>query len=243
MPHFETNAVSRSCSRSEVGTDQCRELRRLANADAEHPANRFEQTSNGKRDGQSDQQDHERDRQRDARCSSEGDQPLKKRPSSARWPGDVNDVAEPAAALARIGASVCVPMLRYAKSPSRCRRVIPGFHEGGSLAGNESARTSSIARSAARRSLRSLSSSTRLINHRRRPAQSPRGFRPDVRWCFLCKARFLLTLPSGTCHAHPALDDAALLASRSTRPAVLPLWLSAASPGRTLSLPPSTTPL
>ena len=56
----------------------------LPNGYAEHPANHLEHTSNGKRDGQSDQQDHERNRQRDAGCSSEGDQPLKKRPSSAR---------------------------------------------------------------------------------------------------------------------------------------------------------------
>ena len=45
--------------------------RHLANGYAEHPANHFEQTSNGKRDGQSDQEDHERNRQRDARCPSE----------------------------------------------------------------------------------------------------------------------------------------------------------------------------
>ena len=43
----------------------------LANGYAENPANCFEQTPNGKRDGHSDQQNHERNRQRDARCPSE----------------------------------------------------------------------------------------------------------------------------------------------------------------------------
>ena len=90
MLHFETNS-----SGSPFPEVVPRPVAGLANGDAEHPANRFEQTSNGKRDGQSDQQNHERNRQRDARCRSEGDQPLKKRPSSARWPGDVNHVAEP----------------------------------------------------------------------------------------------------------------------------------------------------
>ena len=93
MPHFETA----NCGQ-------------LAHDDAEHPAHRFEQTSNGKHDGQSDQQNHERDRQRDAHGSSEGDQPLKKRPSSARWSRDVNDVAAPVTSLARISE----------QCPSRC---------------------------------------------------------------------------------------------------------------------------
>jgi hypothetical protein len=74
----------------------------LSNGNADKPADRFEQTSNGKSDGHSDQQNHERNRQRDARCSNERDQPLKKRPSSARWPGNVDDVAEPVTSLARI---------------------------------------------------------------------------------------------------------------------------------------------
>jgi hypothetical protein len=80
-----------------------RPVGRLANDDAEHPANHFEQTSNGERDGQADQQDHERDRERAARCSSKRGQCLKKRPTSGRWRRDVNDITEPRTSLARIG--------------------------------------------------------------------------------------------------------------------------------------------
>ena len=213
----------------------------LANGDAEHPANDFEQTSNGKRDGQSDQQDHERNRQRDARCSSEGDQPLKKRPSSARWPGDVNDVAEPVTSLARIGerclsrCAVCQVAVEIQAGDTRIPR--------GRIARGKRIRKDVIDRALGRETVSSIPEFVNTADRsRRRPARSPRGYCPDIRWCFLCKARFLLTRPSGACHAQPGLDDAASLASRSTRPAVLPLWLSAASPGRTLSLPTSTTP-
>ena len=183
MPHLKTTGVSHVSRVVFAVRGIPRAVPRstgdLANGYAEHPANDIEQTSNGKRDRQSDQEDHERNRQRDARCSNEGDRPLKKRPSSAGWPGNVDDVAEPFTSLARIGEQ-CLS-----------RRAVCQLDV---------------------ESLRS-----------RRPALAPRGYCPDIRWCFLCKARFLLTRPSGTCHAQPGLDDAASLASRSTRPAGLPL--------------------
>ena len=94
MPHFETNAVSPLVFAVRGLLESVpRTAGRLANCDAEHPANEFEHTSNGERDGQPDQQDHKRDRQRDARGSSQRGQCLKKRPPSARLPGDVNDIS------------------------------------------------------------------------------------------------------------------------------------------------------
>ena len=112
----------------------------------------FEHASNDERDGQSDQENRDTHQQRDPGRPKQRHECLEECSLPTSGPGHVDDICHRA------------DVVSHPRQASRRQRgvsrtvaeTIPGFHDGGSLAGNESARTSSSARSAASRACRSL---------------------------------------------------------------------------------------